>query len=540
MVGLTQYLGSKLSLGSSSKVIERYDVIIAGAGISGLAAARYLCSKGRKVLVLESRDRIGGRIHSLNFDDADSSKKVDLGASFVHGLINNPLTKLSKQVPFELHLPPEGEETMALFEPGAEGKPEDADKSVKLEYQTHSIVFERLHQLAQESQDTPSGDASMLSALQNTKAGTGIYTGLNEEERQAVLNMSVMFSGWTGADLDDVSLKWWGFEREFRGPDAVVKSGYSTLTDWHHQAVVEKGGEVKLNQRVEAVESIDDGNSVQVKASVTGSSSKPQSKLYAAPYFLCSLPLGVMQHSPPAFQPTLPERRRESIRRLGMGLLNKILISYPEPWWHETAMSPQKPADWIFLKGSGDGKAGESPEQRLQQCNLFGQNQSVINGLPVLCFFLGPPMAFEIEKIDDATIQSIVHERLLSTVASPSQRDSVPSPRRIHVTRWSLDPHARGSYSYFPVAAGGRGGSGPGGDPVDMMEVGRPLWSERLGFCGEHTEPNHFASVHGPLLSGLREARRIESMLLEREDGRDDWDEMDIEGSEEGYRGLRP
>src|SRR4051794_5947897 len=59
---------------------EKCDVIIIGAGIAGLAAARDLVRAGRNVVVLEARDRIGGRI--LTRHDGDT---VELGAEFVHG-----------------------------------------------------------------------------------------------------------------------------------------------------------------------------------------------------------------------------------------------------------------------------------------------------------------------------------------------------------------------------------------------------------------------------------------------------------------------
>src|SRR5207237_499677 len=59
------------------------DVIVIGAGVAGLAAARGLHSAGVKVEIVEARDRIGGRI--LTLQDPDSLIAIELGAEFVHG-----------------------------------------------------------------------------------------------------------------------------------------------------------------------------------------------------------------------------------------------------------------------------------------------------------------------------------------------------------------------------------------------------------------------------------------------------------------------
>lgn len=75
-----------------------YDVVIAGGGISGLAAARQLLLRTpkHKVLVLEARDRLGGRIHT--FRSEDGKHFADLGASFVHGVKGNPIAKIAKDL----------------------------------------------------------------------------------------------------------------------------------------------------------------------------------------------------------------------------------------------------------------------------------------------------------------------------------------------------------------------------------------------------------------------------------------------------------
>lgn len=73
---------------------------IIGAGISGLAAAHTLQSKGHIVKVLEARDRIGGRI----WTDTSLGAPLDLGASWIHGTDGNPLTSLAKNVGAKLHI----------------------------------------------------------------------------------------------------------------------------------------------------------------------------------------------------------------------------------------------------------------------------------------------------------------------------------------------------------------------------------------------------------------------------------------------------
>jgi choline dehydrogenase-like flavoprotein len=67
------------------------DVLVIGAGIAGLRAAEVLVSNGRRVIVLEARDRLGGRIYT----DRSWGVPVELGASWIHGVENNPIAALA-------------------------------------------------------------------------------------------------------------------------------------------------------------------------------------------------------------------------------------------------------------------------------------------------------------------------------------------------------------------------------------------------------------------------------------------------------------
>ena len=84
-----------LSQPSAANSRATLDAVIIGAGMAGLAAAQTLRKAGKRVLILEARERIGGRTFTSR---AWSDAPMDLGASWIHGVRGNPLTKLADSV----------------------------------------------------------------------------------------------------------------------------------------------------------------------------------------------------------------------------------------------------------------------------------------------------------------------------------------------------------------------------------------------------------------------------------------------------------
>lgn len=202
-----------------------------------------------------------------------------------------------------------------------------------------------------------------------------------------------------------------------------------------------------------------------------------------------------MKHRPPTFNPPISKRKWVSIAKLGMGLLNKIILSYDEAWW-----KIGKAASWFaILPTTIAGKEEEfalpqesmpktkaDAEWLLSHNGLFFQDYTTITGKNTLVCFLGPPTGLAQEMLSDEYVVDTVHQRVVESILPPSQRHTASPPTSSFVTRWNSDPYSRGSYSYFPSASEGSSGS----EPSDMLELARPVWEGRLGFAGEHTSVN--------------------------------------------------
>ncbi|KAL1131629.1 hypothetical protein AAG570_011243 [Ranatra chinensis] len=102
-------------------------VIVIGAGIAGLAAAQQMQQFGMDVVVLEARDRVGGRIATFR----KSNYIADLGAMVVTGLGGNPVNVLSKQINMELH---KIRQKCPLYDSSGKTVPKEKDEMVEREF----------------------------------------------------------------------------------------------------------------------------------------------------------------------------------------------------------------------------------------------------------------------------------------------------------------------------------------------------------------------------------------------------------------------
>nr|CAB3500319.1 unnamed protein product [Digitaria exilis] len=278
------------------------------------------------------------------------------------------------------------------------------------------------------------------------------------------------------APLKSVSLPYWNQDDVyggFGGPHCMIKGGYDTVL-----RSLAKGLDIRLNHVVtdilygpeELGASCKDGKRVKVSTS--------NGNEFIGDAVLITIPLGCLKAQTIKFSPSLPDWKLSSINRLGFGVLNKIVLEFPEVFWDDTVDYFGATAEETDLRG---------------RCFMFWNLRKTV-GAPVLIALLVGKAA-----IDGQSISSDVHVNNAMVVLRKLFRDaSVPDPVASVVTNWGLDPFSRGAYTYVAVGASGR----------DYDILGRPV-ANCLFFAGEATCKEHPDTVGGAILSGLREAVRI-------------------------------
>ena len=262
------------------------DVIVIGAGAAGLAAADELSREGARVLILEARDRIGGRCWTRRIPGL--TIPVELGAEFIHGeaKVTHALLKRAgltavESVRNQRALVGGGLRPMNAFA--------DAQRAV------HGVKLER----------DMSFDA--LLARRKIPAKTKTFARM-------------MVQGFDAADPRRVSAQsiideWSGTEMGESQPRP--QGGYGTLLHWLGNSVLASGARLHLNTEVKHV------RWKRHRATVNG---------IKAPRVIVTLPLGVLQYGPLQFG-----EKRSALRKLASGPVVRVAMRFDTPFWEKRA-----------------------------------------------------------------------------------------------------------------------------------------------------------------------------------------------------------
>ncbi|XP_047166183.1 polyamine oxidase 2-like isoform X1 [Vigna umbellata] len=449
-----------LCYGNSKQEGRSPSVIIVGGGMAGIAAARALHDASFQVVLLESRERIGGRIHT----DYTFGFPVDLGASWLHGVSKeNPLASVIARLGLPLYrtsgdnsvLYDHDLESYALFDTDGNQVPQELVTKV-------GGIFETILEETNKIRDEFNEDMSVF-------RGLSIVLDRKPELRLEGLAHKVLqwylcrMEGWFAADSDTISLKEWDQEVLLPGGHGLMVRGYLPVIN-----TLAKGLDIRLGHRVTKVIRRYNGVKVTVE----------NGKTFFADAAIIAVPLGVLKAKRIVFEPKLPDWKEAAIADLGIGVENKIILHFENVFWPNVE----------FLGVVADTSYG---------CSYF-LNLHKAAGHPVLVYMPSGRLAKDIEKMSDEAAANFAFMQLQRILPDAS------SPNQYLVSRWGSDINSLGSYSYDAV--------GKSHELFERLRV--PV--DNLFFAGEATSMSYPGSVHGAFSTGMMAAEDCRMRVLER------------------------
>jgi monoamine oxidase len=374
------------------------DVLIIGAGAAGLQAAHELAIAGRQVVILEARDRIGGRVHTLT--PSGFTKAIEAGAEFMHGLV--PLTRtLIKNAGASW------EASLGNTYLVKEGQVQpDANFFEQL-----PLVLSKLNLLTQDmlladflARDFPGEQHAHLRAF-----ATQFAEGYDAADAQRVSALALR-DEWATGDADD-------------SPRPV--GGYGPLLHWLATQVQAAGAKLHLAAPVREIRWQPGAVEVLTDSGVT---------FYSA-QVLCTVPLGVWQlgAGQPGYLSFVPElpTHRTAAAQLGFGSVIKIQLEFREAFWQD-----RFPAlEFLLSDAPVPTWWSQLPDTR-----------------PLLTGWLAGPAAQRLRDASDETVLQLALESLTSVLATtPAALQAQLCASDVY--NWGAEPYTYGAYSYPTVGA---------------------------------------------------------------------------------------
>lgn len=438
--------------------VNHDSILIVGAGAAGLAAACDLSRAGREVIVLEARDRVGGRVFTLA--EPDSSAPIELGAEFIHG--HSPVIwELAKAA----HL--------KILKVSGRHWYFDGTKLSK------SRDFWRHVQGLMDKMKSSDSDLSLRQFLNSLPD--------NEDMRRAKAMARRYVEGFHAANIDRVGIR--GLVKANEAADSIegdesfrFQDGYCSLVQALRAEAESHGATFHLNRVVKTI-----NWQKQHVELVTSEGAN-----YKASAMLITLPLGVLQAGPRDggihFVPELPAAKQSAIQQLLVGNVIKINLSFHERFWEDVK----------YWDEDGDAVSfNEAAFFHYPDAPIPTWWTQLPIRAPLLVGWAGGPRADQLRREGAFLDQAIRSLSLTINISTTEIRSQLEAS---HIHDWHDDQFSRGAYSYVPVN---------GLQAQEMLS--RPL-DNKLFFAGEATCIGHVGTVHGAIQSGQRAAKEILSI----------------------------
>ena len=423
-------------------------VLVIGAGISGLAAAKNLNDSGYDVTILEAKDRIGGRLYT----DRSLGVPLEVGANWIHD--NNPKTNPIMKIKEELGLKSHQcslAGSVAYFEVlDKEGnRIEISNKDLeKIEFRIG--IFAYLAKYLRPSTN--------LRELFIFVKKLGLLSFVKEEALFVLIQKIALEQA---EDPEKISIEAL-FEHEGFENDEAIIGGYDQIAYYFEKELHNK---IILNSPIDHINYEQD--TIKVFCG---------SEIYEANAVIVTASLGVLKKEVIKFTPELPIEKKQSIKKLGWGTLNKVMLKFAHKFWSDT--------DFIVIAN--------------KESNFHAWiNEEPVCKEPVIVATIAGKNAKKLENKTDEEVMLIALNELKTVYGSKvSELDSY------YISKWSLDPYIYGSYS-----------TNKAGENSQLLrkQLSTPV-NSKLFFAGEATSVKVAGYLQMALQSGVREAENIKKL----------------------------
>jgi monoamine oxidase len=274
------------------------NIIIVGGGVAGLMTARELLKHGHLVTLLESNDRLGGRVHTIH--DPSFEHPVEKGTEFIHG--NLPLT------------------IQLLKEAGIEYKPVEGEmiRIVNNDWKTQNDFTVGWKELMKQMNEVKE-DMTVNEFLEKNFSDNKY-----EELRKSMIRFA---QGFDLADPSKASVlalreEWMDEEEE----QYRIPGGFDQLVNHLEKQCLKLGGLIHISSIVTKIKW--QKNEVTVITT--------DKKVYNSNKIIITVSLGLLLTDPPVitFQPSIDDYLKAA-QKIGYGSVVKVLLQFKEPFWEE-------------------------------------------------------------------------------------------------------------------------------------------------------------------------------------------------------------
>ncbi|MFD2205605.1 flavin monoamine oxidase family protein [Kiloniella antarctica] len=424
------------------------DVIIMGAGIAGVSAARKLMDNGLNVLVLEARNRIGGRAYT---ESETFGMPYDHGCTWLHSADVNPLSPLIEQTP-----------GFDIFDHGAldekfycTGRLATADEQTRIE-QAEDALYDDLWAYDAKTR----GDISIYD----------LRPPQNQWDCLAHLRKGEFEAGQKTNDLSVVD----------------YQTQYETGTEWLVPQGLSAGifaalgnVPVRLNTQVNKIRWGRKGVSLETSQGVVETKA-----------VVVTVPTEIIADETLKFEPQLPAEKREAFSQLPMGVLDKITLQFKEEF---NSLYSDLNTITAYVQEAGSNSSNGSNRGYGQG----GWQDHFIRpfGQALDTMFIGGQLARDLTAEKDA--DRLAFDMALNSLAGIMGNDIKKLFVKGHFTKWHADPWARGGYAYSNIGHNHK------------REVARRPVEGRLFFAGEALHGKWASMAPGAYLTGQQAAEEV-------------------------------